>query len=490
MRALTDVSIEFRRGEVHALLGANGAGKSTLLNILSGSLAPTRGEVLIDGEGVSIARPKEAESLGIVCINQELALVPGFSATDNITLGLPRVSSQGFLHAKRQRRVAEEVAARLGLDFDLQREVRHLGPAERGMVSIARALARDARFIAMDEPTAALSDVECERLFRVVRELSADGVSIAYVSHRLGEVEQLCDRVSVFKEGRLVDEMTAPLSRAALVRGISGEGPADLPQLPAPLRASRAETRLRAQGISDGRRVIDVSFDVRAGEIVGLAGVVGAGRSEALELVLGSRKLSSGTMEVGGRTHAPRNARAGIAAGIGLVPEERRSQALVMDDSVRSNIALGNWDAHTIGRTGLVSDRKAQTDAVSQIDRLRIKTRGAGAAVRTLSGGNQQKVVLGRWMSRDTNVLLLDEPTRGVDIGARRQIWDAVEDFVRDGRCAVVVSSELDELRVCHRVFVIVEGRTVEEMAGPGLTEEQMLAEIYSHRLNAEEGEE
>lgn len=489
VRALNNVSMEFHRGEVHGLVGANGAGKSTLLNILAGAVTPSGGTLRVDGQPVTIANPAEADALGFAFIHQELALVPDFSAVDNMTLGLKPSSRFWGSESARRNKLSRAVADRLGMSFNLKRPVRELSVAERGLVAIGRALVRDARFIAMDEPTAALSDVECRRLFQIIRELARDGVSVAYVSHRLNEIEDLSDRVTVFKDGAVTRRFVrGGYSRLDLISGITGNEQGIDSRAPVSPVAAEAPMVLEVRGLSDGDRVKDVSFTVRAGEIVGLAGVVGAGRSETLSLVFGESRPVAGRMSLKGRPYAPANVREGIQQGVALVPEERRSQALVMEDSIRTNITLGNWKAMRVWRwMGFISDRKPESIAERMIARLSIKAKDTSVAVRTLSGGNQQKVVFGRWLARDSTVMLLDEPTRGVDVGARQQIWKTVEDFAHAGNAVVVVSSELEELSICHRVVVIVEGVSIGELPGPGVTEERMLSAIYHHDHDIEE---
>jgi ribose transport system ATP-binding protein len=489
VRALTDVTVEFRKGEVHGLVGANGAGKSTFLNTLAGALTPSSGNIFVDGTEVTIAQPSASDELGFAFIHQELALVPDFSSIDNMTLGLKPAARFGVAESARRARLSRTIADRLGITFNLKRPVRELSVAERGLVAIGRALVRDARFIAMDEPTAALSDVECQRLFRIIRELARDGVSVAYVSHRLNEIEDLSDRVTVFKDGRVTARFNrGGYKRLDLIRGITGnEHGIDSRKPMAPVSA-HASTLLIAEHLADGNRVKDVSFNCRAGEIVGLAGVVGAGRSEVLSLIFGDSRLLAGTMTIDGRPHRPSSVREGIRHGVALVPEERRSQALVMEDSIRTNITLGNWKSmRTRPWLRFISDKRSEAVAQGMVKSLSIKASDTSVPVGTLSGGNQQKVVFGRWLARNSRVLLLDEPTRGVDVGARQQIWQTVEDFASDGKAVVVVSSELDELSICHRVIVVVEGRTVGDLVGPGVTEEQMLSVIYQHNHKPKE---
>ncbi|MFD1714820.1 sugar ABC transporter ATP-binding protein [Amnibacterium flavum] len=488
VRALSGVSLDFRRGEIHGLVGANGAGKSTLLNIIGGVITPSSGSILVDGEERSIERPADADALGFSFIHQELALIPDFSAIDNMTLGVKEVGRLGFVDRREASRRAKDVADLLGMGFSLRKPVRQLSPAERGLVAIGRALVRDVRFIAMDEPTAVLSDVECQRLFRIVRDLAATGVTVAYVSHRLGEIEDLSDRITVFKDGRVTGRFErGGYTRDDLVRGITGSTVGLGPRAEISRVDRDAPIVFSASHLSDGDRVRDVSFDVRAGEIVGIAGVVGAGRTETFGAIFGERKLTSGEMTLDGKPYRAANVRDAVRQGVALVPEERRSQALIMTDSVRSNMTMGAWGSTVANRfSPFVSDRKANGVTDRMVKALSIKARDPQVAVGTLSGGNQQKVVFGRWLSRGARVMLLDEPTRGVDIGARQQIWQTMEDFAAAGNAVVVVSSELEELSICHRVVVMVEGRTIGELQGPGVTEEQMLSEIYNDHVKEE----
>lgn len=482
VRALRGVDLDIHPGQVHGLVGANGAGKSTFLNVLAGVVSPDSGELLIDGEPADVGSPRQAADLGFAFIYQELALVPEFSAIDNMTIGVRPTTPLGLGDSRRRRSMAREVAERLDLRFSLDQPVRELSIAERGLVAIGRALVGDARFVSMDEPTASLSDVECERLFTIVRELSASGVAIAYVSHRLDEIEELCDAVTVFKDGQTVASYErGGYTRDELVLGITGartvQETVETPD--APVRRD-AEVVLSVRGLARSPRVHDVSFDLRRGEILGLAGVVGAGRTETLRLLFGAERPQAGEMTLGDRPYHPRSIVDAISRGVALVPEERRSQALVMDDTVLFNTKMGGWrSSRALSWLPFVAEGRARAQVRAMVEKLGVKTASIQSAVRTLSGGNQQKVVFARWLSRDVGIMLLDEPTRGVDIGARRQIWATAEEFAARGGSVVVVCSELDELAVCHRVVVMVEGRTVGEIEGPGVTEAQMLEAIY-----------
>ncbi len=485
VRALKGVSLSFKRGEVHGLVGANGAGKSTFLDIVGGVVLPTSGTIRVDGQEKSFQSPRDVEELGFAFIHQELPLVPEFSAVENMTLAMR--SRFGITDRREHLRVAKAAADRIGATFSLRKAVRELSSAERGLVSIAQALVVDARFIAMDEPTAALSETECERLFKVIRELAQSGVAIAYVSHRLDEIEALSDRVTVFKDGEVAGRFDrGSYERRDLVLGITGSESL-APRLPPVAVDVEAPVTFEVEHLSNGINVHDVSFNVRRGEILGLAGLVGSGRSETFTQILGATKSLSGAMTLSGKPYRPTSVKKAVAAGVALVPEERRSQALVMSDSVKDNISLGNWRRMRVLRGfGMISDRKADRLADAMVERLSIKASTTDVAVSTLSGGNQQKVVFGRWVARNSKLLLLDEPTRGVDIGARQHIWENVESLAAEGNAVVVASSELAELALCHRVVVIVEGKTVAEIQGPGVTEKQMLDEIYNYKMEEE----
>jgi ABC-type sugar transport system ATPase subunit len=485
VRALRGVSLDIHRSQVHGLVGANGAGKSTFVHILSGVVTPDEGRVIVEGTPTEIAGPRAAADLGFSFIYQELALVPEFSAYENMTVKMRAKTPFGIADRGRRRAAARAAAARLGLRIDLEKPIRELSIAERGLVAIGRALVGEARFVFMDEPTASLSDNECERLFAVVRELTASGVAVAYVSHRLDEIEALCDVVTVFKDGEVVDRaVRGAYGRADLIRGITGSVAAHVPQAAA--QPAAAMPRLEVANLSRPPRVKDVSFKLLPGEILGLGGLMGSGRTEVARLIYGVDEPRSGNMLADGQPYHPRRPRDAIGKGIVLVPEERRSQALVMDESVAFNINLGNWRAVRLrGWLPILDDGRARKRSTEIATTLSIKAKAVTEAVRTLSGGNQQKVVFARWLLREPRIMLLDEPTRGVDIGARGQIWKTVEDYAAAGGSAIVISSDLDELVVCHRVVVLVEGRSVTEVRAPEISEERLLAEIYSAKVVA-----
>jgi ribose transport system ATP-binding protein len=476
VRALDGVDLDVEPGEVHCLLGQNGAGKSTLIKVLSGAQRPDAGEITWQGEPVSLGSPVDALRLGIATMYQELDLVPGLSVADNIFLGHER-SRFGFTRVTRARDEAARLMARLGHPgIRPQEEVGRLSAAGQQLVSMARALAHDARLLVMDEPTAALAGEEVDNLFRIVGELTADGVSVVYISHRLEELRRIGHRVTVLKDGRTVgtglDARTTPTAdlvalmagrKVETVFGPRHDGHAD--------RATRA---LEVEGLSLAGEFEDVSFTVHAGEVVGIAGLVGSGRSELLETIFGARNADRGTVAVRGRPLRPGSVSAAVKAGIGLAPEERKSQGLVLDLSVAHNVTLASLGRY--GRLGFTEHAKELDDAGASLRRLDLRPADPRRIVRTLSGGNQQKAVLARWLVRGCRVLLLDEPTRGVDVGARAELYALIDELAASGVAIVLVSSEIPEvLGLSDRVLVLREGRVLADRPSAGLTEAGVL---------------
>jgi ribose transport system ATP-binding protein len=485
VQALWDVDLQVARGEVHGLVGANGAGKSTLIKMLAGLDVPDTGQVLVDGEVVDIHSPAVATELGFSFIHQELSLVPKFNALENMTLGHPKPKRYGLIDWGRARKGVEEIARRLDFRFPLDVPVEDLSVADQWLITIGRALLHEARLIAMDEPTASLSDEEAERLFAIVHELTADGIAILYVSHRLDEILALCDNVTVFKDGREVLQTSrAELSKDSLVESIVGAA-LSTPEPRSPDDAGVGEVVLEARNLSRGRRVRDVSLELRRGEVLGLAGLVGAGRTELARLLFGADPLDAGEILLDGepiRLDEPRDA---VRLGIGLVPEERRAQGVVLDRSVSFNLNLPSFrSVRAVGWLPVLRLGQARQRARDIVERIQVKTDTVDTPVGSLSGGNQQKVVIGKWLTRELKVLILDEPSRGVDVGARAEIHRIIRELADDGAGIIVISSELEELEgFCDRVLVMVEGRIVGELAGDRLTEENMLSMSYHHDL-------
>ena len=479
-KALKGVSLDIMPGEVHGLVGANGAGKSTLIRILAGLVQPDGGTVAVDGRSVAIDTPQRATALGMNFIHQELAFIPGMTVLQNIMLGIPKPSRFGFVEWRAVAREVAPIAARVGITAPLGASVKGLSTAENWLINICRALVRKARLIVMDEPTASLSASESERLFAIVRDLSASGVSVLYVSHRLSEILDLCDRVTVFRDGRSVEEFDRiSLTRQRLVEAIIG-GTASSEQLVRNSAAGR-KVALRVENLTRLPRVRGVSFDLHEGEVLGLGGLVGAGRTELARLVYGADRPDTGTMILGGTPFAPKTPHAAVKAGLGLVPEERRTEGLILAKSIAFNVSLANLARIVLNPALPLISRRARTNLTLDVIRaLSIKAEGADTPVGRLSGGNQQKVVIGRWLASSPRVLILDEPTRGVDIGARVEIHRLIRGLAAKGMSVLVISSEPDELPdICDRVIVMAEGHIVRELTGDAVSRSAIVEASY-----------
>ena len=474
VRALDGVDLDVEPGEVHCLLGQNGAGKSTLIKVLAGAHRPDAGEITFDGQPVTFASPQAADQAGIATIYQELDLVPGLSVAENVVLG-HEPARLGFTRPRDAEERARQLLRRLGHpEIPARRELGRLSAAGQQVVSMARALARDARLIVMDEPSAVLDPEEVQNLFRVIRELTADGVAIVYISHRLEEIRQIGDRVTVLKDGRTVarnlpgrDTPTAEVIRLMTGRSIEYVFPTRDAE-------PRPEVVLEVEGLTRPGEFAGIGFTVRAGEILGLAGLVGSGRSEVLETVYGARRAASGSVRVDGVALRPGRVQAAVKAGVGLAPEERKSQALLLDQAVYKNITVSTLQRFASG--GFLNNRAEREAAAGLAKSLDLRPPGVDHPVRNLSGGNQQKVVLARWLLRDCRVLLLDEPTRGVDVGARSEIYALIRTLAANGVAIVLVSSEVEEvLGLSDRVVVLREGRAVHTGPAQDIDEHQVL---------------
>src|SRR5215213_4615206 len=476
VRALGGVDLDVRVGEVHCLLGQNGAGKSTLIKVLAGAHQPDEGTISWRGEQVSLADPQGAMSLGIATIYQELDLVPGLTVADNIFLGRED-SRLGITRPAAANRTAAELLRRLGHpEIRPTAEVGSLSAASQQMVSIARALSQDAKLIIMDEPSAVLDNEEVGRLFSVIRDLTAHDVAVVYISHRLEEIREIGDRITVLKDGRTVAtglpaRETSTREVITLMTGRTIEYV--FPERRAAPQSTEAPL-LEVEGLGLLGDFEDVNLTLRPGEIVGLAGLVGSGRSEILETIYGARRPTDGTVRLAGKRLRPGDVGAAVAAGVGLAPEERKSQALLLDDSVYRNITVSSLGR--FARGGFLSGGAEQAAARQQVEALDVRPADVSRVVRTLSGGNQQKVVLARWLLRDCRVLLLDEPTRGVDVGARSEIYALVRTLADRGVAVVMVSSEIPEvLGLADRVLVVSDGAVVAAAAADELDEHRVL---------------
>ncbi|GAA4723385.1 sugar ABC transporter ATP-binding protein [Promicromonospora umidemergens] len=473
-RALDGVDLEVRPGEVHCLLGQNGAGKSTLIKILAGAHQPTAGEVLLDEKQVTIPDPVAALRLGIATIYQELDVVDGLTVAENIYLG-HELARGGVTRRSEAARNTRAILKRLGhSEISPHREVGSLPAAGKQIVSLARALSRDARVVVMDEPSAVLDSEEVENLHRIVRELTADGVAVVYISHRLEEIRQLGDRITVIKDGRTVATSLAVADTPTddLIKLMTGRAVEyAFPERPGV--AEDAAPVLEVEGLALGDVFKDVSLTVRAGEIVGLAGLVGSGRSEILETIYGARRATSGTVRLGGK-RLRGGVDAAVAAGMGLCPEERKSQGLLLDEPVYRNITLSSFARFAHG--SWLDEKAERAAAQEQVEALELRPASVDRNARTLSGGNQQKALLARWLVHGCRVLLLDEPTRGVDVGARSEIYSLIRRLADDGAAVIVVSSEIPEvLGLADRVLVISDGRAVHDSPADDIDEHAVL---------------
>jgi ribose transport system ATP-binding protein len=491
MPALTDASLAIRPGEVHALIGQNGAGKSTMIKVLTGYHRRDSGEVLFQGRPFEVGSPHQAQASGISTIYQEINLVPYRSVTENICLGR-EARRFGLLDWKAMHAEAERLLTSFSVRIDVRRPLMDFNTATQQMVAIARAIGFSARLVIMDEPTSSLDEGEVALLFKVIRQLKAEGVSVIFVSHKLDELYKVCDRVTIMRDGRTVRvEDMANIGKLELVSAMLGR---DVSKVEGHATAFAGRARdasgpivFKARSLAARQAVQDVSFDVRRGEIVGFAGLLGAGRTETARLVFGADAPRAGEMQTNDRPHAPVRPADAIAAGMGFVTEDRKVEGIIPELSVAENMTLALLPR--ISRRGLVSETRQREIAERFIRQLGIKCSGPGQKIRELSGGNQQKVLLARWLAMNPRLLILDEPTRGIDVGAKGEIQRLVRELADEGLAVLMISSELEEVvEGADRVFVLREGRTVAELKGDAITEESLLAAMaHGHSERTEQ---
>jgi ABC-type sugar transport system ATPase subunit len=478
VRALDGVSVEIALGSVHGLVGENGAGKSTLAKVIGGVLAPDSGELLVDGEPVRFRSPREALAAGIATIAQEIALVPGRDVLENVFLGI-ETRRLGVVDRSALRRRFAALDERTGFGLDPDVRVRALRTAEQQKVEIVRAIARDARLIVMDEPTAALTADESERLLGVVRALAAGGTAVVLVSHHLDEVLAVCERVTVMRDGHVVrDGPAANETARSLVTAMVGRA-VDTTYPPKRPVAADAPVVLEARALSRGTAVGDVSLQVRAGEIVGLAGLVGSGRSEVARLIAGADRADAGEIRLDGAPLRLRHPRDAARHGVAMVPESRKEEGLLMMRSIRENATLATLPRFSRG--GVVERGRERRYVQGLFDRLDVRAPGTSARVGSLSGGNQQKVLFAKWLAIEPRMLIADEPTRGIDVAAKREIHGLIAELAAGGMGVLLISSEIEEvLGLAHRVLVMRGGRVVEELAGDEATEERVMRAAFA----------
>ena len=480
VKALDGVDLEVEPGEVHGLLGENGAGKSTLLKILAGAQQPDAGTIEFEGANIAMPSPRAAQDLGIVTIYQEFNLLPQMTVAENIFLGREPVSGP-FVNWAELKRATEELGKRYGLDLPSSTKVKELSVAEQQMVEIARALSMRSRLIIMDEPTSALSERESQRLFGIVRELKRTGISTIFVTHRLPEVMQICDRITVLRDGRPSGKAAvADIGIDDIIRMMVGRtGTALFKQLPARTPGPtvlKVDALTASRAPNDPRAVVlrDVSFELKRGEILGIAGLVGSGRTELARAIFGADPIASGRVTLDGSELHIRDPQDAIEAGIGLVPEDRKQQALFLDLAVRENLsvtALGR-----MVRYGFVRGAEERSIVERYRRSLNIRMASSEQKVRNLSGGNQQKVVLARWLALEPRVLIVDEPTRGIDVGAKAEVHQLLHDLATSGIGIIAISSELPEVTaISDRILIMRAGRLVGEVARNDATEERLM---------------
>ncbi|MEK5057276.1 sugar ABC transporter ATP-binding protein [Paenibacillus shunpengii] len=472
-QVLTGVDFDLVEGEVHALMGENGAGKSTLMNILIGLHPRNEGTILIDGKETYFSNPKEAEQFGIAFIHQELNIWPDMTVLENLFIGKELTSKAGFLNTKQMKALAKSQFEKLAVSIPLDQDAGECSVGQQQMIEIAKALMTNAKVIVMDEPTAALTEREIEKLFAVINSLRKQGVSIVYISHRMEEIFTICDRITVMRDGKTVDTKPIPdTSFEEVVRKMVGR---ELTERYPARNPKPGEVVLEVKNIGRKDAFDNVSFSVRSGEIVGFSGLMGAGRTEIMRALFGLDSLHSGEMWVRGKKVNIRKPDDAVKHGIGFITEDRKDEGLVLDFSIRENMVLPNLFSFS-GKAGLISSKKEKDFVDTLIKRLLIKTESSETAARNLSGGNQQKVVIAKWVGIGPSVLILDEPTRGVDVGAKREIYQLMNELTDRGVAIIMVSSELPEvLGMSDRIIVVHEGQISGELSREEATQEKIM---------------
>lgn len=469
--AVQGVDFSVRPGEVHALIGENGAGKSTLLNILSGVRAADSGEILVEGQVIQMKNPLSARHAGIAMIHQELQHVPELSVAQNMFLGRPLTKLKGlFVDRKAQYKRAVAILRRLDPSIDPDEPIKNLKVSQQQIVEIARALLDEAKIIAMDEPTSSLTPTEFERLAELISDLKSMNVSLIYVSHKMNEIFKVCDRATILRDGKQVGVVNiCDETEETIVTKMVGR---KIEKMHHHSYATGREV-LRVEGLSRDNAVRSATFSVGAGEVLGIAGLVGSGRTELLKLIAGIDAKTGGSIEVEGVAMKNHNVSSAIRAGIGLVPEDRKKEGIIKERAVKMNMVLPSMGRFT--RYGLLKRNQLDKTALDVMTDLRLRPLNIEKPIGTLSGGNQQKVIIGRWVAADNKVFLFDEPTRGIDIGAKSEIYNLIEKLAQQGKAIVVVSSEMPEIiRISDRVLVMREGKITKELNGDEITEENI----------------
>jgi ribose transport system ATP-binding protein len=483
VQALDGVDLELRHGEVHALVGENGAGKSTLMKLLSGIYVPDEGEFLLDGQPFSPSSPRHAQELGISIIHQEFNLMPDLTVAQNIFIGREKRAAGIFTSNRELDQRARALFETLGLALDPHELVGDLTVARQQMVEIAKALSHRARVLIMDEPTAALNDAEVETLFGLIRRFTTDDTGVIYISHRMHELPQISDRVTVLRDGRYVGTVPTKGTPSSEIISLMVGRELAVEQRPVPAPATGTPA-LEVRGLTTRGLLRDVSFAVHAGEILGFAGLMGAGRTEVARAIVGADRREAGEVLVHGAPVDIRTPAQAALHGIGYLSEDRKHLGVLLDRDVRENVVLSSLGRYA-NRAGFMQDRRIEQTGREYVSRLRIKTPSTTQLVRNLSGGNQQKTVIAKWLVRDCDVLIFDEPTRGIDVGAKEEIYALLTELAAQGKAIVMISSELPEvLRLSHRIAVMAEGRLTAVLDNADATQENIMH--HATRFSAE----
>ncbi|MEM5008704.1 sugar ABC transporter ATP-binding protein [Priestia megaterium] len=470
VKALDNVNFSIRAGEIHALCGENGAGKSTMMKILSGIYNPNEGEIFFEGKPVQINKPEVAQKLGIAIIHQELSLVPELTVAENIFIGDYPQKFPGVVDWKKMNQEAESVLKEMGFDMQVDQVVGTLGIAKQQIVEIAKALHRKVKIVILDEPTAPLAPQDVDRLIELVNKLRSEGLGLVYISHRLQEVFQISDRVTVLKDGQGVTTRdTKELNRDQLIRLMVGREVLNM-RLGS---VANLETQiLSVRDLCTPELLKNINFDLYKGEVLGIAGLVGSGRTELVRAIFGADPCTA-EMKLYGEKLSVRSPRDAIRQGIALLPEDRKHQGLILGMSALKNMTISGLDKFS--RFGVINRRKEQEDGRTLVKKLQVRVSGLTQETRTLSGGNQQKLIIARWLFKNVKILIFDEPTRGIDVGAKAEIYSLINEFVKEGGSVIVISSELPEVLMCDRLLVMAGGRIIKELSHEESSEEKVI---------------
>lgn len=469
---LKDVQFSLADGEIHALMGENGAGKSTLMKILTGIYGRDAGVIKVDGKEVDFKSPKEAEAMGIAVIHQELNILPDLTVAENLFLGNEQTMGMGILKTKEMNREASRILSQLGLDVDVKTPAGHLSVGKQQIIEIAKAIETHAKVIIMDEPTAALTDREIETLFKTIRKLQSQGVSFVYISHRMEEIFAICDRITILRDGQYIGvRVIKETNFDEIVKMMVGRELGDrFPER----KASIGDVKLDVKGLTRIGYCEDINFQLRKGEVLAIAGLMGAGRTEVAQALFGYRKMNKGEIFIDGQKVKISNPIQAKKHGIGFVTEDRKSEGLVVDFSIKDNIMLTNLGKAS--KMGVINSKKETNFVDNLMKKLGVRSSGAMQTAKSLSGGNQQKVVIAKWLGDAPKILILDEPTRGVDIGAKKEIYQIINDLAEQGVAILMISSELPEvIGMADRVLVMHEGKITGEVSKEEMTQEKIM---------------